>query len=304
MSDDLLREAEEIFRDVSDQSELDSDDMKEIEELFGMNVEDLTELRARARALGVKNVGALSKNELEQKIVVMLRVRAEGLTRLEFDDDRNLLPTLENLRILQIPALEKKSSLTRDDVLRKLQGYRLITNKLNTNNRRWTRYIDINDGFLRPGGFPIQNKPADEFIVFKNVSKHFTFSAKRDNIILMEKIPKGDEDLIDPRTKALVREFSNKPRGNIFIVMSEDLGTFHSNTSAAAISRDTGFNRGSLSRAFRNGLPKFKKTNFLFKLNPADVTLLNTRRQALGIIPIGNGIPPNLMAVINRFYPN
>ncbi len=284
---------------MSDVSSLDSDDIREIERI------DLDgELRNRARALGVKNVARLSRAELEARIVVMLRVRAEGLSRLEFDDrePRQLLPTLENLRILQIPAVEKKSDLTRADVIRKLQGYRLITNKLNTNNRRWTRYIDIGDGFLRPGGFPIQNKPADEFIVMKNVSKKFTFSIKRDNVILMEKIPAGDDDLLDPRTRALVDEFNAKPRGNIFIVMSGDLSTFHSNNSAAAISRDSGFNRGSLSRAFRNNLQKFKKTNFLFKLSPADVTLLNNRRQALGVIPFGNGIPPDLMAVINRFY--
>ncbi len=267
--------------------------------------DELRELRVRAKALGVKNTENMDKERLEERISVMLKVRLEGLSRLEFGDDNVIVPSLENLRILQIEAVEPKHSLSRDVVLQKLQGYRLLTNKLDTNTRRWTRYIDKDDGFLRAGGFPIRNRGDEEFIVFKNVSKKFTFSVKREKIILMEKLPSDSLDLLSDATLSIISEFRDvKPNGDKFVVLEDDFDSIFVAPNKTQIARISGLNRGGLARAFASRRVKYKNF-FIFKLSQTDADELEGRMEDLSDEErLGRrGIPDNLMAVINRFYP-
>ena len=282
-------------------TEIPDDEFFGIEEDIPADEQDLIELRVRASALGVKNVNNLDINELEQRIKILLNVKREGLSRLEFDENRELVPSLENLRILQIEAEQKKSSLTREDVIQKLQGYRLLTDKLNTTNRRWTRYIDKEDGFLRAGGFPIRNEPSEEFIVMKNVSKRFTFSINRAKVILMEKLPKGSIELISQEGQQLVIDFVNRSgSGTNFVALKDDFSVVHRANNNTALSRLIQVNRGALGRKFRANSGKHKDW-FLFKLSLGDFNDLNE------MIPLQNanlsGIPDDLQAVIDRYYP-
>jgi len=268
-------------------------------------VNDLLELRIRAKALGVKNTDNMNTEKLEERINVMLKVRLEGLTRLEFDDDNKIIPSLQNLRILNITAVEPKHSLTRVDVLRKLQGYRLITDKLQTTTKHWTRYIDINDGFLRAGGFPIRNKPEEEFIVFKNVSKKFTFSVKRENVILMEKLPQTSMLLLSSTVLQLIMEFKSKARGRLFVSMKDNFNALHFDKNKSGIAKKSEVNRSAMGRAYTSGKVKYKNF-FLFKLSPDDKDELETKMNALtSAEKLGNrGIPIDLLQIIDRFYPN
>ena len=267
---------------------------------------ELNELRLRAKALGVKNSENMDREKLEERVQVMLKVRLEGLSRLEFDDNQQLIPSLENLRILQITPDQPKHLLRRADVLSKLQGYRLLTDKLDTTNNRWTRYIDKDDGFLRAGGFPIRNKPEEEFIVFKNVSLKFTFSVNRANVILMEKLPQNSMLLLSNAVLELVSEFRDaKPDGNQFVVLSDNFNNLFSAPNVTQIARLSALNRGALGRAFTQRKIKYKNA-FIFKLSQADKEELQTRLDALSDEDkLGNrGIPDDLMQIINRFYPN
>ena len=298
---------EEFFNDLNDPIDIsildtDTEEVEEEEELGQILDADLLELRNRASALGVKNVNQLNQGQLEERIQILLRVRSEGLSRLEFDENKELIPSLENLRILEIQAVQKKNTLTRADVLTKLAGYRLITDKFATNNRRWTRYIDVNDGFLRPGGFPIRNQRNEEFIVFKNVSKRFTFSAKRRNIILMEKLPKDAIELISTEGQNIVIDFVGRSgSGTNLVALKDDFTQVSRANNVAALSRLLGVNRGALGRKFRGDTHRFKNY-FIFKLSLGDVNDLNE------LIPLDNanlsGIPADLMAIIDRFYPD
>ncbi len=257
-------------------------------------------LKNRARALGVKNVDNLSDEQLNQRIDVMLRVRAEGLTRLEFNEQGELLSTLRNLEILQIQAQQKKSSLSRRDVIEKLQGYRLLTDKLDTHNNRWTRFIDLDDGFLRAGGFPIRNKPFEEFIVLKNVSKKFTFSIKRSNVILMDKLPRDSPSLLTDDAFALATDFGNRNSGSLFVSLSGDFQTVQKSNSVSGLARLIGINRGGLGRNFKNQSQQYKGF-YLFKLSIADYQELQVAIERIGNVKIG--ISDDLMEVIDRFYP-
>ena len=305
---ELIRLDEDIDISILDTSD-EEDEIKEepeLTELLRLEQVELEELRLRAKALGVKNTENMDNEELEERVQVMLKVRLEGLSRLEFDDNQQLIPSLENLRILQIEAVQPKHSLRRADVLEKLQGYRLLTNKLNTTNNRWTRYIDKDDGFLRAGGFPIRNKPEEEFIVFKNVSKKFTFSIKREKVILMEKLPQSSMLLLSDAVLGLVSEFRDvKPDGNQFVVVSDDFNNLWSAPNNTQIARLSGLNRGGLGKSFRLRKVKYKNA-FIFKLSQADKEELQTRLDNLSEEDkIGNrGIPLNLLQVIDRYYPN
>jgi hypothetical protein len=267
---------------------------------------ELNELRLRAKALGVKDTENMDIERLNERIKVMLKVRLEGLTRLEFDENNKLIPSLDNLRILQIEAAEPKHLLRRADVLEKLQGYRLLTNKLNTTTKRWTRYIDKSDGMLRAGGFPIRNDPNEEFIVMKNVSKKFTFSINRENVILMEKLPKDSMLLLSDEVMGLISEFRDvKQDGNQFVVVKDDFNTMFSAASNTVLAREAGLNRGGLGKAFRLRKVKYKDV-FIFKLSEADKNELRERLNELSDEDkIGNrGIPLNLLQVIDQYYPN
>ena len=290
-----------------DISILDTDDEDILEEsdLPDLIAQNLRELRQRARALGVKNVNNMNEDQLQERIKVFLKVRQEGLSRLEFDENKDLVPSLENLRILQIEAVKKKNTLDRDDVLQKLKGYRLLTNKLNTTTKRWTRYIDINDGFLRPGGFPIRNKPNEEFIVFKNVSLKFTFSVKRDNVILMEKLPKGSQELVAEKPQLIIenaiqRHNTTKDR---YVAIPNDFSGIFNHTSISQLSRLLEVNRGALGRSFKRANHTFKNF-FVFKLSNVDIAEL--KEDIDDLEPEDLEVPdirPPLMAVIDRFYP-
>ena len=241
------------------------------------------------------------QTEEEKREETLLRVRREGLTRLEFGADKQLIPSLENLRILGIEAEQKKSSLTRADVIQKLQGYKLITNKLNTTTRRWTRYIDKEDGFLRAGGFPIRNEPNEEFIVMKNVSKRFTFSINRERVILMEKIPKNAAELISVPAQDLIRDFRSRDGSGVqYVALKDDFTEVKSEENNTALARTIEVNRGALGRKFRSNAGKHKEW-FLFRLGFDDIRDL--REQIPLQDAVLQGIPDNLQAVIDRFYP-
>mgnify|MGYP003649349637 CR=1 FL=1 len=267
---------------------------------------DIRELRNRALGLGIENANSLPRDRLEERISVMLRVRGEGLARLEFDANRQLVPSVENLRILEVEAVQPKHSLTRADVLEKLQGYRLLIDKFATNTRHWTRYIDTSDGFLRAGGFPIRNQRNEEFIVLKNVSKKFTFSIKRANVILMEKIPKGETDLLGDIAKKLIEKFQRRSDGSgtKFVAIKQDFSVIAKTDSVAELSRVIGVNRGTLGKKFREETGKHKDF-FLFRLTPENAKKLKRRARELTEEEIAGGgdIPDNLMNIIDRFYP-
>ena len=301
---------DDIDISILDTSDEELDEIKEeleLLDLIRLERQELEELRLRANNMGVKNTENMDREKLTERIDVLLKVRLEGLTRLEFDENNQIVPSLENLRILQIKAVEPKHSLTRIVVLEKLQGYRLLTDKLDTTTKRWTRYINKDDGMLRAGGFPIRNKPEEEFIVFKNVSKKFTFSVKRSEVILMEKLPQDNPLLLSDEVLGLISEFRDvKPDGNQFVVVKdtfdEPLISAPNNTQIARLSE---LNRGGLGKAFR--LRKLKYKNFfIFKLSQADKEELQTRLNALSASDrLGNrGIPLNLLSVIDRYYPN
>ena len=263
---------------------------------------EFEELKERARALGVKRINELNEEQLNERISVLLRVKAEGLTRLEFDEERNLMPTLNNLRILQIEAVQKKHTLTRFDVLEKLKGYSLIANKFNTTNNRWTRYIDTEDGFLRGGGFPIRNKPEEPFLVLKNVSQKFTFSIQRETVILFEKIPKNSPLLNNPTINDLVSEFRDKS-GSLYVTMDDNFAV-EASLSMAQLARTLKVNRGSLARKFRGEVEKHKQY-YLFRLTPGDRDMLIHRVANLTDAEReGNScIRPSVLDVINHYYP-
>ena len=266
--------------------------------------EELQELRIRAKALGV-NVEGMTREKIEEKINIMLKVRLEGLSRLEFDEQGKLLPSLENLRILQIEAEQPKHSIRRADVLEKLQGYRLLNNKLNTDNKRWTRYISTDDGMLRAGGFPIRNNPSEEFIVFKNVSKKFTFSVKRDNVILMEKLPKDSYLLLSDEVLGMISEFRDvRPDGDNFVAVPDDFSRVFSASTNTKLAEEIGVNRGALGKNFRTRKLKYKNY-FIFKLGGADTQQLIQRVDGLSEEEKrGNrGIPDDLQEVIDTYYP-
>ena len=303
MDDTDASTSDDEYEDLTLINELNELRLREQNELNQLN--ELNELRLRARALGIKNIDNMNTEQLNERIAVMLKVRAEGLTRLEFDDNQELIPSVENLRILQIVAAEPKHSIRRADVLQKLQGYRLLTNKLDTNSKRWTRFINTQDGMLRAGGFPIRNKPEEEFIVLKNVSKKFTFSIKRDEVILMEKIPQDSGLLLSDTASALISEFRARPDGNQFIAVKDDFTILHSAMNNTMLAINAGINRGGLGKGFRLSKTKYKNF-FLFKLSEEDKNELQTRLNALSEEDkLGNrGISPDLLHIIDRFYPN
>ena len=232
-------------------------------------------LRKQARVLGVKNINSLSLRDLEDKVKIMLRVRREGLTRLEFDDEKQIVPSVENLRILSIEADEKMTSLSKYDILDKLENYRVLEDRYNTTPKRWTRYINRFDGLLRAGGFPIRNNRDEEFIVMKNVSKKFTFSIKRSEVILFQHKGKNPIDLSQP-AKAVVSKFNQKT-GNtgMYVAVSQDFKSINGAMSLAALSRLIDGSKGGLTKAFKAGNNVYKNF-FIFRLSNEDFELLKT----------------------------
>jgi hypothetical protein len=263
----------------------------------------LEELIERARLLGVKNPETLTEAKLVERINVMAKVVGQGLTRLDFDEHGILRDTPNNRRIIsKISTLE--TGLSRQQVIDKLKGYRLLTNKNDTTNRRWTRYININDGLLRAGGFPIRNETTEEFIVMKNVSKRFTFSIRKEDVILFEKLPKDSPFLMDDDVFNVLSVYHNKT-GPEYVALHlkdiQDIKMEKANT-VASISRQTGLNRGGLGRAFRERRGQYKGW-FLFRLSSDDFFTL---KDAINAIPVGKFrllIRADVMKMIDKYYP-
>lgn len=242
--------------------------------------DEILALRLRAIELGIKNVSELSIAELKQKVAIMEKVMAEGLKRIEFEERKDetdtstrLQPTtaMENIDIFSKPSADL---LTKQQVLEKLVGYRILQDNSRTTPRRWTRYIDFKDGILRTGGFPIKN--TGEFIVFKNVSKKFTFSVRNENIILFEKVPDKDQNplnFFNKFTRDLVNKHKAKPIGINYIAVRDDLvdgiKTARSVKSLADLME--GVSRKSLGLAFKEYPARFKFKNWwIFRLSDAD----------------------------------
>ena len=257
----------------------------------------LEELQRQARNLNIVDIDGLGIDELNVKIMARIKAQTEGLRRLEFqqrtqpgkleliDDD----PT--NIEILEI--VPEEPNIQRQEVIEKLRGYILLEDKFATSNRRWIRYINVKDGLLRTGGFPIKNNRQDEFIVLKNVSKRFTLSIKRDDVIIFEKQP---GDILPDNIQRLFNNILNQ--GKNIVIITNDLQNIYTGRTMTEAARNAGINRNSVSRAFKNN-KKYVKKNYLFKMT--DEELANVRQQIQGI-QLGNNIPANVMAIINRFY--
>lgn len=257
----------------------------------------LSAARREAISLGAKNVHLLTDAEVKEKILTLKRVRAEGLTRLEFDEDRSILLTDENVRILTIEPVE--SNITRRDVLRKLIGYKKVSSN-NTNNRRWTRFINKKDGLLRTGGFPIRNDPDEEFIVLKNVSKKFTLSINKNDVVLFEKIPKRSLDFYIPGAQRLIRKYRNK-NGKKFVALKGDFSDLKESSSMAGLTRLTGLSRGSLGKNFReNNL--FQGNYLLFKMSAEEFRQLTNEVRLINRIPTITDIDPEVLREVNKYY--
>lgn len=298
-----IEEERRNIQELYNKAELLNIDIQNItlENLRVSVIQEEENLRETARLLGVKNWDILDIEPLNKRIKVMMRVRREGLSRLEFDENNDLVVSPENLRILMIEPEQKKTDLTRTDVFDKLRGYRLLTDNNKTNIKRWTRYININDGLLRAGGFPIRNMPNEEFIVMKNVSKKYTFSIKKSEIVLMEKKPV--EHNISDEAFAFISQFHNKPQGRNIVAFDK---SFRDGIKESLTYKDTaglmGVDRKALSVAFRNGRVIFKKKWFIFKLNDEDTKDLSNRLRSINPTEIGTH-DANIIEIINRYYP-
>lgn len=298
-----IEEERRNIQELYNKAELLNIDIQNItlENLRVSVIQEEENLRETARLLGVKNWDILDIEPLNKRIKVMMRVRREGLSRLEFDENNDLVVSPENLRILMIEPEQKKTDLTRTDVFDKLRGYRLLTDNNKTNIKRWTRYININDGLLRAGGFPIRNMPNEEFIVMKNVSKKYTFSIKKSEIVLMEKKPV--EHNISDEAFAFISQFHNKPQGINIVAFDK---SFRDGIKESLTYKDTaglmGVDRKALSVAFRNGRVIFKKKWFIFKLNDEDTKDLSNRLRSINPTEIGTH-DANIIEIINRYYP-
>lgn len=226
---------------------------------------------------------------------------ADLANRLEFDEEKRLIEdSVINEEILSIIPEEPKESLTRSMVINKLYGYQLLTNKLNTKPRRWYRYINKNDGLLRAGGFVIKNDSADEFVVFKNVSKNYTFSVKRDDIIMFEKMPKGDPYYFGDKTYKLWKRVEDKHASNkpIMVVFDSDLQMLFGSRNVSEVAMKTKTTRVSVKKAADRG---GKMKNFyIFRYNDNDLDWLD------GFLPIATkqreGLPADVMKVVNQYY--
>jgi hypothetical protein len=234
----------------------------------------------------------INEDEEEKKI--------EHPDRLQFDEHKNLIANNDlNTRILNIvPELV----IDRNVVLDKLEGYRLVRDN-NTSTRNWTRYISVLDKKLRAGGFPIKNDPQDEFIVFKNVSKNFTFSVKRVDVILIEKIPKKDlDELLTKPLKDLFNKYEQQGKNFLAIKNTFDEDIVEAN-NINKLSKAIGISRNAITNTFKAG-KKISKEYYLFKFSTQDKELfINEYNEIPQEDRTLIKIPKDLMEIINKYYP-
>lgn len=271
------------------------DELEEDEEILRLDVgEELQRLRREAEELRIPDFENKSQEELERQIPIYRRVIAEGLKRLQFQEGPGRKALVEddptNIEILAQEATE--GDLSRIQVIDKLKGYRLLVNKDNTTNRRWIRFINIEQGKLRTGGFPIKNE--GEFIVLKNVSKKITLSIKKDNVIIFEKVPAG---ILPPNIQELFNNLSNT--GNNYVIISPDLQFIFTGRTMTQVARNANMNRNSVSRAFGANRRMIKK-HYLFRMTNEE---LENVRTLLEDVDLGDNIDPQVMEIINRYYP-
>ena len=218
--------------------------------------------------------------------------------RLDFVNGK-LQATARNVKLLSIDPKTRKNALTRAQVLEKLENYRLIK-PFETKTNRWTRYINIKDGFLRAGGFVIRNEKSEDFLVFKNVSANFTFSVKRKDIILFERIPK-DSVAVTAQVNVVIQQFQ-KTTGSMRVAVDNAIKTVIIAPNISKLASEANLNRGGLSRAFKAERNAYK--NFLiFSLSKKDANAL--KKKILNIPEKDKRfklIPDNVMEIINRFY--
>ena len=265
----------------------------------------LENLQEQAKNLGIK-VDGLSIEQLKERISIMERVRAQGLRRLDFDE-HGIIKFTENTREILSSQPANNTPLTRDQVLFKLRGYRLLTDKFDTVPKKWIRYIDNDDKILRGGGFPIKNDRDDEFIVLKNTSLKLTFSINRGNVVLFEKLPKADLLNFSSAVRSILHIYKSfeVPNRGRFVVIRDDFNRVEDETSAARLSTKIDEPRKSLGNAFRVRRPKFKNY-FIFRLSESQVVsikeaingLSEEQKQSKQDI-----VRDDVIEEVNRYYP-
>lgn len=227
--------------------------------------------------------------------------------RLDFDEERKeggkreALPTDRNLRLIDH---DQASGLSRQEVIDKLKGYRLVQSGT-TNPKNWVRYINTEEGILRGGGFPIRNDPDEPFIVLKNQSANFTWSIQKSNTILFYKVPKDSPLLLPDSIVSILAEYKSKSMDNNKNIVAIDKGgrVIKSDTSISGLATKINGGRNGLSKALRLG-NRFKGF-YLMKLTDKDLldltnklTIANAMRR-----PMRDDLPDDVMEVIDRYYP-
>lgn len=247
----------------------------------------IEELKSQARNLGFQNVAGMTKEELEIQIEKLQKIHDEGFRRLQFDPITDqILSNETNREILSKQATDPVD--TKQKAIDKLKGYRLVEDMDNLLGRTWYRYINKYDGILRTGGFVLKND--EEFIALKNVSKRFTFSIKKNNVYLFEKVKGG---FIPPE----LQPFLDKEPGNRYVLLSKDLDTMLVDTSISGIARKGGVGRSTIQRVIKLNKKMVKNYHFM-RLNQEDIDELN---RIIGTIEFDN-LDPNVVRIINNYY--
>lgn len=241
----------------------------------------LKELQQQARNLGFQNVSGMTKKELEKQIEKLQKIHNEGYKRLQYDPETNKL--LQNETNREILDIDPEDFLSKSDIIEKLKGYRLVEDMDNLKGRTWYRYINKNQGLLRTGGFVLKNTP--EFIALKNVSKRFTFSVKKSDIYLFEKVKGGI-------TPPELEPFFNK-EGTRYVLLSFDMENMFVDTSISGIARQGETSRSSIQRVIKQGKNSLKKFYF-FRINQEDVDKLTEIKDSIEI----NNFDPKVLRII------
>lgn len=230
---------------------------------------------------------------------------AQFPARLKFDKFGKIIISESNRDIINIirESQQRQQELTRQDVIEKLSDYILLENKLDTRPNLWVRYINIKDGKLRTGGFPIRNEENEEFIVLKNISLNFTFSIKRKDVLLFQKIPKHSLMLLSEKALNIINKYESK-QGKLYTALGAKFRILKSSKTVAGLARELGVDRKSLGKAYR--LQKLKFKNFiLFKLDQEQVDELEVDVDSLGDDEIKeNRFRNQLLSIIDLFYKN
>tara|TARA_R110000868_G_scaffold50863_6_gene161933 strand:+ start:6951 stop:7601 length:651 start_codon:yes stop_codon:yes gene_type:complete len=202
--------------------------------------------------------------------------------RLDFNKRNTLKRTVENRAILDNES--KLGNQTREEMLEKLQKYRLVNDDNNT--KKWHRYININDGQLRGGGFIIKNEPSSPFIAFKNVSLGYTFSVQKEDIILFEN--KGV--LISQEMTSLLRRLKRNDNENkkVIVYITSDNVLYRERT-IVGLARISGGSKNGISNALRNG-KNIYKNGYVFRLTKEEVDELEIEFPTIDKTPVNTDL--------------